>query len=107
MLDACIVEEGGEELEYEGSARMYLRQYLPRQTFISSIEAEISRNLRTPMVRDGVITVCSSDLQMFINKTTQQNIAVRPSLQCCPLSGKMQRTAWEEIQGTESLGITG
>lgn len=77
MLDACIVEEGSEELHQEGAARMYIDQYLTDTAFIPSIECQSAHDLRKPMVRDGQITVCASDLQMFINKTTQQNLPVR------------------------------
>jgi hypothetical protein len=77
MLDACVVEEGSEELEYEGAARMYISQYLAETPSISSIEGQSPQDLRKPMAREGRITICASDLQMFINKNTQQNLPVR------------------------------
>ena len=77
MLDACIEQEGSEELHQEGAARMYLGQYLAETAFIPSIEGQLAQDLRKPMVSDGRITVCASDLQMYINRTAQQNLAVR------------------------------
>ena len=77
MLDACIEQEGSEELHQEGAARMYLGQYLAETAFIPSIEGQLAQDLRKPMVRDGRITVCASDLQMYINRTAQQNLTVR------------------------------
>lgn len=77
MLDACIEQEGSEELYQEGAARMYLGQYLAETAFIPSIEGQLAQDLRKPMVRDGRITVCASDLQMYINRTAQQNLTVR------------------------------
>jgi len=77
MLDACIVEEGSEELFQEGAALMYLRQYLADTVFIPSIEGQMPQDLRKPMVRDGRITVCASDLLLHINKTAQQNLSVK------------------------------
>jgi len=77
MLDACIEQEGSEELYQEGAARMYLGQYLAETAFIPSIEGQLAQDLRKPMVRDGLITVCASDLQMYINRTAQQNLTVR------------------------------
>jgi hypothetical protein len=77
MLDACIVEEGSEELHQEGAARMHIGHYLAEAAFIPSIEGQLAQELRRPMVREGRITVCASDLQMYINKTTQQNLSVR------------------------------
>jgi hypothetical protein len=77
MLDACIVEEGSEDLYQEGAALMYLRHYLGETAFIPSIEGQMAQDLRRPMVRDGRITVCARNMQMYINKTTQQNLPVR------------------------------
>jgi hypothetical protein len=36
MLDACIVEAGTEEMEWEGAARMYIQHYLSETGFIQS-----------------------------------------------------------------------
>jgi hypothetical protein len=77
LLSACIDEQGSEELQYEGAARMYIGHYLAETAFIPSVEGQMAQNLRKPMVLDGRITVCASDLQMYINKTTLQNLAVR------------------------------
>jgi hypothetical protein len=77
MLDACVLEDGGEELHQEGAARMYVHQYLVETTFIPSIDGQGAQELRRPMVRDGRITICASDLQMHINKTTQQTLTTR------------------------------
>jgi hypothetical protein len=77
MLDSCIVEEGSEELHQKGAAIMHISHYLTETTFIPSIDGQVAQDLRRPMVRDGRITVCASDLQMYINKTTQQNLPVR------------------------------
>jgi hypothetical protein len=77
MLEACIVEDGGAELEPEGAARMYLGQYLEENAFIPSIAGQIGANKRKPMVYRGRITVCASDLQTFVNTTTRQNLSVR------------------------------
>ena len=57
--------------------RMYLGQYLVETAFIPSVEGQLAQDLRKPMVRDGLITVCASDLQMYINRTAQQNLTVR------------------------------
>lgn len=77
MLDASILQEGSEELFQEGAALMYLRQYLADTAFIPSIEDQMPQDLRKPMVRDGRITVCASDLLLYINKTAQQNLSVK------------------------------
>jgi hypothetical protein len=77
MLDACIVEEGGEEMQQEGAARIQIGQYLVDTAFIASIEGQMTQNFRKPMVRGSRITVCSSDIQMFISKTPQQHISIQ------------------------------
>jgi hypothetical protein len=77
MLSACIEEDGGKELQYEGAARIHIEQYLADTQFISSLRTEIPQNRRKPMLRDGRITVSSTDLQTYINKTTGQNLSVR------------------------------
>ena len=50
MLDACIIEDGGEELESAGSARLCIRQYLADATFIATIAGQSPQDLRKPMV---------------------------------------------------------
>ena len=77
MLDACIVEQGGEENEWEGAARMYVAQYLSQTGFIDAIEAQPLQNQRKPVLSDGKVGICASDLQMFVNKTTFQNLSVK------------------------------
>jgi len=77
MLDACIVEQGGEENEWEGAARMYVAQYLAETGFIDTIEGQPLQNQRKPIIQDGKVGICASDLQMFINKTTFQNLSVK------------------------------
>ena len=77
MLDACIVEDGGEELEDEGAARAYLTRYLVESTLIPALVGQSPQDWHKPMVRAGRITVSASDLQMFINRVTVQNLSVR------------------------------
>lgn len=77
MLDACIIEEGTEEMEWEGAARMYLQHYLAETGFIPCIEGQRLQDQRRPLALDGKITVCTSDLQTYINKTTFQNLSVK------------------------------
>jgi len=77
MLDACIVEQGGEETEWEGAARMYVAQYLSETGFIDTLEGQPVQNQRKPIVLDGKIGICASDLQMYVNKTTFQTLSVK------------------------------
>jgi hypothetical protein len=77
MLDACIIVQGTEEMEWEGAARMYLQHYLSETGFIPCIEGQRLQDQRKPMVISGEITVCASDLQTYVNKTTFQNLSVK------------------------------
>lgn len=99
MLSACIVEEGSEELDYEGGARLHISQYLDETTVISSIEEQLVQNRRRPMVSDGRITVCASDLQLHINKTTAQNLTVRAvAAMLSAIGAKMVRVRGHKIR---------
>ncbi len=77
MLDACIDEDGGEEMESAGAARLCIRQYLAESTFITGIAGQRPEDLRKPIVRHDQIAVCSSDVQFFLNKTRSQAISVQ------------------------------
>jgi hypothetical protein len=99
LLSACIVEQGGEELEYEGAALMHIRQYLAEMTFIPSIEGQLVQNIRKPLIRDDRVTLCSSDLQMFINKTTLQNLTVRAvASMLSAIGAKTVRVRWNKTR---------
>ena len=83
LLDACTVDDGTEEMEWEGAARMYLQHYLSETGFIPSIEGQRIQDQRRPMVMDGKITVCACDVQVYVNKTTFQDFPSKPSRGCC------------------------
>jgi hypothetical protein len=76
LLNACTIEEGGEEMDLEGSARLRLTQYLSVNAFIGSIDGQSPDNARKPMVADGLITVCASDIQTFINRTISEKVTI-------------------------------
>jgi hypothetical protein len=77
MLYACIVEDGGEELEDEGAARMYLTRYLSATESITTLVGQGTQDLRKPLVRAGRITVCATELRLFINTVMSQNLTLR------------------------------
>jgi hypothetical protein len=76
MLDACINQDGGEELESQGAARLSIRQYLAETTFISGIAGQMPQDLRKPMVRDDQIAICASDFQTYLSKARSQAVSV-------------------------------
>jgi hypothetical protein len=77
MLDACIVEPGGEETEWEGAARLYVSHYLSETGFIDTLEGQQVQNQRKPILLDGKVAICASDLQLYVNKTTFQNLSIK------------------------------
>jgi hypothetical protein len=77
LLDACTAEEGGEEMELEGNARLRLVHYLSAGEFIDSIEGQSRDTARKPMIADGFVTVCASDIQTFINRTATEKVTIQ------------------------------
>lgn len=77
LLDACEILQGSEEMEWEGAARMYLHDYLSETGFIPSIEDQRIQDRRRPMVLNGKTSICASDFQVYINKTTFQALSVK------------------------------
>jgi hypothetical protein len=77
MLDACVIEQGGEENEREGAARMYVAHYLAETGFLDTLEGQQVQNLRKPILLDGKIAICASDLQMYVNQTMLQILSVK------------------------------
>jgi len=77
MLDACVIEQGGEENEREGTARMYVAQYLAETGFLDTLEGQQVQNQRKPIVLDGKVAICASDLQIYVNKTMLQILSVK------------------------------
>jgi hypothetical protein len=92
MLDACVVDEGGEEGEWVGAARMYISQYLSETGFIDSIEKQMVQDQRKPMVIDGRIAICASDLQIYIVRSLLQTVSVKAvGSMCKALGGRHTR----------------
>jgi hypothetical protein len=70
MLNALTVEDGGEETDFVGAARIHIDNYLSETCFIESVIDQPIQTRRKPAVIDGKIAICSSDLQLHINKTS-------------------------------------
>jgi len=77
MLDALTIEDGGEETDFVGSARMYVDNYLSETPFIESVVDQPLQTRRKPAVIDGQITICSGDLQLHLNKTSGENHPIK------------------------------
>lgn len=62
-----------------GCSADYIQHYLSETGFIQSIEGQRVQEQRRPMVIDDRITICASDIQVYVNKTMfQKPILSRP-----------------------------
>jgi hypothetical protein len=52
-------------------------QYLSETGFIDTIEGQQVQSQRKPIVLDGKVAICASDIQMYINKTMLQMLSVK------------------------------
>jgi hypothetical protein len=77
MLNALTIEDGGEDTDFVGSARMHVDNYLSETPFIESVIDQPLQARRKPAVIDGQIAICSSDLQLHLNKTSGENHPIK------------------------------
>lgn len=77
MLDSLVEKAGGDETDLLGSTRIHLRRYLLAVEFIDSVEDQPDHAQHRPTVLDGAIAISAGDFQMYINKTTGQNLSVK------------------------------
>lgn len=77
MLDSLHVEDGGQETDFVGAARIYIDQYLSETTFIPAIEGEPSQTSRRPTLIRGKVAISSIELQQHINRLNSLNLSVK------------------------------
>jgi hypothetical protein len=77
MLSALTEEDGGEEMDLEGRAHMYVSQYLAETGFIEAIDSQNTQIARKPMIIEGAVTVCSNDFQRYVNNAIAQNLSIK------------------------------
>jgi hypothetical protein len=77
LLDACIVVEGTDDLEFEGAARIQIDKYLSENPPILSLEGTSAQELYKPLIDKGKIAISAANLQTYIIKTTMQNVSVK------------------------------
>jgi hypothetical protein len=77
ILDACITQEGTDDLTLEGEARIYLSRYLSEVQFVESPARQPADARYRPMIYNGRIVVSSMDMQLYINRTMSQSRSVK------------------------------
>jgi hypothetical protein len=77
MLNALTVEDGGDEANLVGAARMYVERYLAETPFIDAEADHTYQTRLKPTIYEGQIAICSQDLQQNINKAWGENRAIK------------------------------
>ncbi len=77
ILNALTVEDGGDEANLVGAARMYVERYLSETPFIDAEEDHPYQTRFKPTVYEGQVAICSHDLQQHINKAWGENRAIK------------------------------
>jgi hypothetical protein len=77
ILNALTVEDGGDEANLVGAARLYVERYLAETPFIDAEEDHPYQTRFKPTVYEGQVAICSHDLQQHINKAWGENRAIK------------------------------
>jgi hypothetical protein len=77
MLNALTVEDGGDEANLVGAAKLYVERYLAETPFIDAEEDHPYQTRFKPTVYEGQVAICSHDLQQHINKAWGENRAIK------------------------------
>jgi len=77
ILNALTVEDGGDEANLVGAAKLYVERYLAETPFIDAEEDHPYQTRSKPAVYEGQVAICSHDLQQHINKAWGENRAIK------------------------------
>jgi len=77
ILNALTVEDGGDEANLVGAAKLYVERYLSETPFIDAEEDHPYQTRSKPTVYEGQVAICSHDLQQHINKAWGENRAIK------------------------------
>ncbi len=77
ILSALTVEDGGDEANLVGAAKLYVERYLAETPFIDAEGDHPYQTRSKPTVYEGQVAICSHDLQQHINKAWGENRAIK------------------------------
>jgi hypothetical protein len=77
ILNALTVEDGGDEANLVGAAKLYVERYLAETPFIDAEGDHPYQTRSKPTVYEGQVAICSHDLQQHINKAWGENRAIK------------------------------
>jgi len=77
ILNALTVEDGGDEADLVGAAKLYVERYLAETPFIDAEEDHPYQTRFKPAVYERQVAICSHDLQHHINKAWGENRAIK------------------------------
>jgi hypothetical protein len=75
LLNAVTVEDGGDETDLVGSARLAVEDYLTNAHFIDPEEDLTPQNKFKPAIFDGQVAISAQDLTQYINVSGHDNRA--------------------------------
>jgi hypothetical protein len=77
ILNALTVEDGGDEANLVGAAKLYVERYLAETPFIDAEGDHPYQARFKPTVYEGQVAICSHDLQQHINKAWGETRAIK------------------------------
>jgi hypothetical protein len=77
ILNALTIEDGGDEANLGGAAKLYVEGYLAETPFIDAEEDHPYQTRFKPAVYEGQVAICERDLQQHISKAWGENPAIK------------------------------
>jgi len=77
MLSALTVEDGGDEANLVGAAKLHVERYLAETPFIDAKEDHPYHTRSKPVVYEAQVAICSHDLQQHVNKAWGENRPIK------------------------------
>jgi hypothetical protein len=97
LLDACTIEQGTDDMELEGAARIQIDKYLSENPCILK-----------PVIDEGKIAVSATDLQIFHHQVHRTELLRKGSSNpVCGARRPCGARARARIQGAKPLGLAG
>lgn len=106
MLDACTDREGTDDLETKGQARINITKYLSDNPPLAVVERRSGPNSYGPVIHKGRIAISATDLQIYILRTTMQNLSVkRVATMISMLGGEAARVRDKGVKGQDRWAL--
>jgi hypothetical protein len=77
MLDACVVVDSTDDLQFEGAARIHLHKYLADNPVLPDVEQATRRDILKPVIFKGQVTVHTTDLHSYLAQTSKLSASIQ------------------------------